>query len=563
MDDVAFTIVSGDIAETGKRTDLQHAKSILDSLKKPYHIIPGNHDTKWSESGCTEFSQLWGDDKFVFEYAGYRFIGLNSGPPMRMGDGHFAPEDLRWVDSVLHHLPNKMQPLVLITHYPLDPSLDNWYELLDCAKRYNTKIILVGHGHGNRGYSFEGIPAVMGRSTLRASHSVGGYTIGDIACDSIFFCERTTGVETKPVWHAVGLERKDYLADTTKFERPDFSINRKYPNVKVKWQVETGFTIASTAAVWEDYVIVGNSSGMVYCLGLSDGTKKWTFRTGNTVYSTPDVSDGKTVFGSSDGNIYCLDILDGKLLWQLSTDAPVVSAPRISEGVVFVGGSDGKFRAINVNTGDIVWEFNGLGGFVETRPLVYEQKVIFGAWDTYLYALNTMDGSLVWKWSNDKPGILYSPAACWPVASDGKVFIVAPDRFMTSIDAETGKNVWRTNLYQVREAIGISEGQSRIYARCMTDTLLAFTSSSSSPQLDWSTPCGYGYDIDPSMPIEKNGVVFFSTKNGLVIAVDARTGSVKWLYRTGVALVNTVTPLDSNQVVVTTMDGKVMMIEGD
>jgi 3',5'-cyclic AMP phosphodiesterase CpdA len=130
---IDFVILSGDITEMGSNTELELAKAILDSLNKPYHIIPGNHDTKWSESGATKFPALWGSDKFVFEYGGYRFIGLHQGPIMRMGDGHFSPEDLRWLDSVLVNLPDKKQPLFFVTHYPIDPSIDNWYELLDRA----------------------------------------------------------------------------------------------------------------------------------------------------------------------------------------------------------------------------------------------------------------------------------------------------------------------------------------------------------------------------------------------------------------------------------------------
>ena len=77
LDNVAFTVLSGDITELGWNEQFRIAKSILDSLKIPYHITAGNHDTKWSESGCTEFSKLWGSDKFVFEYGGFWFIGLH------------------------------------------------------------------------------------------------------------------------------------------------------------------------------------------------------------------------------------------------------------------------------------------------------------------------------------------------------------------------------------------------------------------------------------------------------------------------------------------------------
>lgn len=558
--DIAFVILSGDITEMGANAELELAKAILDSLNKPYHIIPGNHDTKWSESGATKFAELWGSDKFVFEFGGYRFIGLHQGPLMRMGDGHFAPEDLRWLDSVLVNLPDKKEPLFFVTHYPIDPSIDNWYELLDRVRQYNIQAMLCGHGHRNRALDFEGIPGVMGRSNLRAHEDTGGYTIAEINADGISFSERIPGQETKPVWHKVALGTRSFAADTTRFARPDFSINQKYPQVKAEWTFATDHTIAVAPAVWKDVVVAGNSNGAVYGLSRQNGKELWRFKTGKGVYASPAIADGKVVFGSADGSIYCLDTANGKLLWKLATAAPVVAAPCIEKDIVYLGGSDGKVRAIHLDTGKLKWEFAGVAGFVETRPLVYDDKAIFGAWDTHLYALNLEDGSLAWKWTNGNPGVLYSPAACWPVAANGKIFIVAPDRFMTAIAAATGKTVWRSNRHQVREAIGLSADGQTVFARCMTDTLLAFSSSSSTPELQWLTPCGYGYDIDPSMPLEKDGVIFFGTKNGLVFAVDAKTGAVLWQHRVGVTVVNTVAPIAANRAVVTDMDGKVTMV---
>jgi outer membrane protein assembly factor BamB len=288
----------------------------------------------------------------------------------------------------------------------------------------------------------------------------------------------------------------------------------------------------------------------------------WSFATGATVYSTPEVAEGKVVFGSSDKNIYCLDVNSGHLAWKIATGAPVVAAPHIDKGIVYIGGSDGKFRSIELASGKVKWEFNGLGAFVETKPLMYEGKIVFGAWDSYLYALNINDGSLAWKWSNGSKTLNLSPAACWPVASDGKIFIVAPDRVMTAIDAENGKNVWRSSRYQVREMIGISNDGNRVYARCMTDTVVAFSASSATQEVVWAVNCGYGYDIDPSMPLEKDGAVFFGTKNGLVFALDGKSGAVRWEYKIGVTIVNTLVPLDARRVVATDLDGRVMLIEG-
>ncbi|MCX6145311.1 MAG: PQQ-binding-like beta-propeller repeat protein [Ignavibacteriales bacterium] len=560
MNDIAFVILSGDITEIGSDAQQETAKSILDSLKKPYYIIPGNHDTKWSQSGCTEFLALWGSDKFTFTYGGYRFIGIHQGPIMKMGDGHFSPEDLRWLDSTLAAFPKKTQPLFFITHYPLDPGIDNWYTVVERLKQCNTQVVLVGHGHTNEVMNFEGLPGVMGRSNLRERETAGAFTIVDVNSEMMFFTERTPKAGWKNPWHSVGIGQRDFSRDTRRYSRPDSVVNKTYPGTQTRWSVDTRFTIASTPAVWKDCVISGNSSGMVNCYSARDGSLKWRFKTAGTVYSTPDVSDGRVVIGSSDRNIYCLDANRGTPLWRIQTGAPVVAAATIRDGLVYIGGSDGVFRALDLKTGKVKWEFKNVGGFVETKPLVYKEMVIFGAWDTYLYALSVKDGSLLWKWSNGNTGVLYSPAACWPVAANGKVFVVAPDRFMTAIDARTGKTIWRSKQHQVRECVGISEDGKRIYVRCMTDTVVAFSSSASSPAEVWTTNCGYGYDIDPSMPIERGGVVYFGTKNGLIFALDAHSGAIRWEHRIGVTITSTPVLLENRRVIVSDLDGKISLL---
>lgn len=68
MDDIAFVVLTGDITELGTDRELKLARQILDSLDIPYHIIPGNHDTGWSESGGLGFTTIFGSDKFVFDH---------------------------------------------------------------------------------------------------------------------------------------------------------------------------------------------------------------------------------------------------------------------------------------------------------------------------------------------------------------------------------------------------------------------------------------------------------------------------------------------------------------
>jgi len=331
--------------------------------------------------------------------------------------------------------------------------------------------------------------------------------------------------------------------------------------VKQLWNYDTGFTIASTPAIHKGLAIVGDASGTVYAFRLKTGKPAWQFKTQGAVYSTPEVSGELVIVPSTDGTVYALNASSGNEVWRYKTDRPIVACPRVADGIVYLGSSEGKFRALELATGKPVWEFDRVGGFVETKPLVYDGKVIFGAWDQYLYALEAKTGKLVWKWKGDKPGVMLSPAACWPIAANGKIFVVAPDRKMTALDAKTGEQIWRTGAYMVRETIGLSEDQTRFYARAMQDFFYAFSTSTANPEKIWELNGGFGYDINSAMIAEKAGVVFYGTKNGLLYALDGKTGAVKWEHKMGVALINTVVPLSSTQVLATDFDGKVALIE--
>ncbi len=559
LDNISFTIISGDITATGTLQELTQAKNILDQLKKPYYIIPGNHDTKWSESGCTDFIKLWGNDRFVFEYDKFLFIGLHQGPRMRMADGHWAPEDLRWYDSLIVSLPNSNQPIIFITHYPLNEEIANWYEMLDRLKNVNTQIVLFGHGHNNKIYDFESIAGVMGRSNLRAKDAVGGYNIVEVKNDSIYFSERTPNIKTK-LWHKVHLQQRNYEALVVEQNRPDYSINQKYPEVKSIWEFNSGYTIGSSAIVNDNSVFVGDASGYFYSLSVIDGSVNWKYKTQNSIYSTPAVKCNYVVFGSADSSIYCLNAEDGNLIWKYKTNAAVLGCPVIEDDIVFIGGSDRIFRAIDLETGKLVWEFKGLNGFVETKPAFYDDKILFGAWDEHFYCLDSETGKLNWKWKGDHTGTFYSPAACWPVVSNGIVFFAAPDRKLTALDIETGNQIWRTGKYKVRETVGLSEDGEKLFIRTMNDTILALPVSENLEEPVWITNCKFGYDISSAQIVEKDGAIFYPTKNGMIYSLDSETGKILWQHKSTNGLINTITPLTNNKFITTDFDGKVNLI---
>ncbi|MEN6456440.1 MAG: PQQ-binding-like beta-propeller repeat protein [Prolixibacteraceae bacterium] len=555
--DISFVILSGDVTEFGSDEELLKAKQIMDQLNKPWYVLPGNHDSKWSESGNNSFIRIFGAEEFAFEKGGFLFIGTASGPNMRMAPGLVPREQVAFLDSVLSNMTNPDQPVISVNHYPLDESLSNWYVITDKLKTRNIKATLLGHGHSNKLLNFEGIPGVMGRSNLRAKEDTGGYNLVTIERDTLFYAERIPGGKTHPVWCKVPLNGPDLREDTVSWPRPDYSANNRYPQVGKAWEVQEDSDIGTGISCSGQTVVYATTRGTVVARNLQTGALKWTCRTSGKIYSTPAISDGRVVCASTDSFIYCLDLASGELAWKFKTGKAIVASPVTDGKEVYIGSSEGIFRSFNLKSGKLNWEFKGVKNFVECRPLVYADKVYFGSWGNTFYALNKKTGGIKWKREKHTNRML-SPAAVWPVAANGKIFIVAPDRRMTALDAETGREIWDSDRYSCRESIGVSGDGELVYIKNMTEgNVDAFYTRTGEQQLAWECKAGLGYEIAPSPIAEEDNFVFVPTTNGIVCAIDKQSHQVVWKHKLSNALVNLILPVDNSRVLVTTLDGKV------
>lgn len=560
--DIAFVIVSGDVTEFGTDEELMTAKKLLSALRKPYYVIPGNHDSNWSESGTNSFKQIFGSETFGFEYGGYKFLGLASGPNMRMGPGQIPRENIAWLHDRLRET-NVETPIIYINHYPMDHSLNNWFEVLDALRPYNVKLLLCGHGHANRPLNFEGANAAMCRSNLRANNAYGGYNIITVSSDSIILQERLVSGETLLPWVRYSTtERPKWIVDPP---RPDYSLNEENPFVEKVWSIEEKSDIGGGMTVEDNLIIYTNTGGEIKAANTSNGRNVWSYQTKGKIYSTPTVYKGVVWCASTDSCIYGLNVRSGKLLHKLKTDKAIVSSPVCVENKVIVAGGDGHCRAWRVDNGHLAWDFDSVRNFVVTRPLVNDGKVFFGSWGNEFYALDLRNGWLKWKWSSGQTNRMFSPAQVWPIESHGRIYLVSPDRYMTVLDKKTGKVIWRYSdpVNRVRESIGISENGNTVYAKTMEGKIIALDATVPFRNVNWiSSGENMGYELAPTAVVEKKGVVLAPTDKGLIYAYRADNGSYLWKYRISDALINMILPADNNnEIYVSAMDGKLLKLK--
>ncbi len=558
--DVDFVIVSGDLTESGDRQALETVKTELDKLRVPYYATSGNHETTWSESGVMDFSRVFGNNRFSFTHDSIFFIGFNSGPVIRMADGHVSPQDITWLTQQLDSITQQYSniPVFVITHYPLqNGDVDNWFDVTDVLRRYNVQCVIGGHYHRNMLFDCDGIPDIINRSNMRGQDTINGYSYITIT-DSIRVYEKRIA-QVPMQWLSLPFGNRHY-GNSDYTLRPDYSVNQQYDNVSEVWSTQLEGGIYSTPVRDGLRLFIGDDVGTLYAIDIRTGEILWNFHTGMRIVGSPAVESGVVVFGSANDTIYGLRASTGERMWTVPTGQAVMGAVTIHAGVAYIGGGDGCMRAIDIHHGEVKWQYCQLGNYILTRPLVYKNKLYFGCWDTYFYALNIKDGTLAWRWTNGRSNTKLSPASVWPVATEGRIFITAPDRFWTCLDAETGAQIWRTNQYKVRETVGLSEDGKVVYSKCMWDYIVALDATTSEPTVRWITNAEFGYDHDPCMPIEKDGTLWVGTKNGLLIGIESKTGHVIWRHKTGNSILNTPLPLSGRECIITSSEGTIVRV---
>ena len=187
-----LVINSGDLAFDGPthRDELEFAKTLHDALPVPCRYLPGNHDIgdnptqvgptpsqPVTEQNLEAYRSIFGEDRWCFDAAGWRFIGLNS---LVMNTGLVSEaEQFDWLASQLLSVNGK--PVALFLHKPLylnapdDPELvatsiryvpmPQRIHLVELLRAVDLRLVASGHVHQRRDFTYHHIRHIWAPST--------------------------------------------------------------------------------------------------------------------------------------------------------------------------------------------------------------------------------------------------------------------------------------------------------------------------------------------------------------------------------------------------------------
>jgi polyvinyl alcohol dehydrogenase (cytochrome) len=204
--------------------------------------------------------------------------------------------------------------------------------------------------------------------------------------------------------------------------------------------------------------------------------EKWRFWTAGDVYATPAVVDNTVYFGDSSGAFYAVTS-NGQLIWQINVAGPVTASALVSNNLVVFGDLAGYIYGVERSTGVVRWQVHPNPSSVSR---IWGSAVSIGS-DVVIGIGSNED------LAKQQPGFRGS---------------------VVRINPGNGNVVWQTFLITAAEAQAGASGAGV-----------------------WSTPA---YD-------HASGLVYVSTGNSYtapashssdaVLALDARTGDIKWTYQ--------------------------------
>jgi 3',5'-cyclic AMP phosphodiesterase CpdA len=93
-----LVVASGDLANRGRRTQLERAAALLRALGPPVLAVPGNHDLPYTTARFfrpwTEFERVWKTTEPTVSLPGLHVVGLNSARPFRHQGGALSRTQL-------------------------------------------------------------------------------------------------------------------------------------------------------------------------------------------------------------------------------------------------------------------------------------------------------------------------------------------------------------------------------------------------------------------------------------------------------------------------------------
>lgn len=244
------------------------------------------------------------------------------------------------------------------------------------------------------------------------------------------------------------------------------------------------------------------------------------------------------VGSAADDALLVLDRKDGRLVRRLPAGGPVQAAPVVQGDRIWFSDTAGTTSCYRIDDGHLLWRHEGSSP-VLARPLLDDGRITVANVDSVVVSLDASSGELLWRhaWTPDRvdsgPALYGSPPPMPLSGSADLVLTGYSDGTLLALDAHSGELAWQRRVGEgtYPDLIGaIVPVGPNLVAGGFTGPLLAL--SPDTRAVAWRVEVGSGAAPSLGLPDPETGlpVLYHGGTDGVLRAIDARTGEVRWTW---------------------------------
>ncbi|MBI4582271.1 MAG: PQQ-binding-like beta-propeller repeat protein [Planctomycetes bacterium] len=480
----AFVIDTGDLTEYGviHRT-WDTFEAAIAPLGIPFYVTPGNHDNTWT--GIMQvMRKRHGGDHYSFDKFGCHFACIDSATPQEPLPS-LERRTLAWLTDDLRRVARDT-PVFLFCHHPLSgPEFAKPFEqlrFLQTIEDHNVVLLMMGHGHGHRHERWNTLDSVMGGTTSHPVENI-GYNIMVVRDEVLHVVFRPRDA-AKPM--QVVLKKPLAAARGPRIEFVDSASRARMP----------GGDSVETISGRETPVQVRVRGG----------------RPGRVTASVDDIEATTVALtpagpGRYGGTIGAADLLPGRHFVEVTAAFGDRKIDAAREFQFVPPGSPSVVQA-NVDAG------------VKAAPLAVGDEVIVvtTGGEVQRLSFGRPPGKTTAERLFDAGVEILHP----PRLADGKLYFSAAEKGVHCLGLD-GKLAWTCNVGATVYGTPAVDGQ-RVYVADMQGSAHAIDRATG--KIVWSKRHA-AYSVETPVLL-CDGVLYFGAWDGLVYAVNADDGTLKW-----------------------------------
>jgi outer membrane protein assembly factor BamB len=321
-----------------------------------------------------------------------------------------------------------------------------------------------------------------------------------------------------------------------------------YP-FRVAWTYHTSKPLLASPAVVGPHVYLTTGDGRTLALDRHTGQPVWEFHTGWLSSSTPAVAGDAVIFAVRPGRVISLHRQTGTRRWDVDLKSPIVASPVVVNGTVYIGAADKTLYALDAATGRRRWAF-ATQDWIVSAVAYAGDRVVVASQDSRIHVVGAETGRRRLLYET---GIGRHIGAAPAVEGDRAYFVSVGGRVWaidwqaTTYPLERGLLFWQTNLYlwgmlstppvqkgsvwskrvggDVRHTPALAH--NLVYVTTSQGKVVALDAAAGTER--WRADVG---DDITASPTVAGASVLIGTKSGVVFGLNAHTGEVLWEFKT-------------------------------